>query len=272
MRRKRNIWNVALSLMSISVLTSMPILSSNAFKDSESGSFTDPRDGQTYRYVQIGDQAWMAENLRYLPSVSGPGAGSTTTSYYYVYGYDGDDVNAAKDTENYQNYGALYNWDAAMGGASTSNSNPSEVQGACPPGWHVPSHAEWAQLIKHIENDGYFNSNWEMGSGNMLKSGNQVGSALGGTCNTAEHPRWESHDIHYGFDEYGFTALPGGKLQSFTAIFTDLGMTGYWWTTSEYTLSGAWNIRISYSNGKINRLINDKTSGLSLRCVRNKLP
>jgi len=72
-------------------------------------TFTDLRDGQTYNTVQIGSQCWMKENLKYLPAVVGPGTGSNTVPYYYVYGYNGTDVSAAKTTANFQNYGALYN-------------------------------------------------------------------------------------------------------------------------------------------------------------------
>ncbi len=105
-------------------------------------TFTDSRDGNVYKFVKIGTQTWMAENLAYLPSVVGSATGSETTPYYYVYGYDGTSVTAAKATSNYTTYGVLYNWPAAMGGFSSSSSNPSGVQGVCPAGWHLPSEAE----------------------------------------------------------------------------------------------------------------------------------
>ena len=117
---------------------------------SSGGTFTDTRDGKVYQTVVIGTQEWMAENLAYLPSVVGPGTGSNTTSYYYVYGYDGTNVTDAKATSNYTTYGVLYNWPAAMAGSASSNANPSGVQGVCPAGWHLPSDAEWTELTDYL--------------------------------------------------------------------------------------------------------------------------
>jgi len=84
-------------------------------------------EGYDYSTVQIGDQCWFSENCRYLPEVSPSSAGSETSPYYYVYGYQGTDVEEAKATYNYDTYGVLYNWPAVM------------TEGICPSGWHIPT-------------------------------------------------------------------------------------------------------------------------------------
>jgi uncharacterized protein (TIGR02145 family) len=92
-------------------------------------SFTDSRDGKSYRIVTIGGKQWMAENLNY------------ETSNSWCYG---------GTASNCDKYGRLYTWNAAMGGASSSSKNPSGVQGACPSGWHLPSRQEWDQLMTSV--------------------------------------------------------------------------------------------------------------------------
>ena len=94
----------------------------------DSGTFTDPRDGQQYEWVQIGGQVWMAENLNYDQDSYG-------NDWYY-----------GNDTSLGDVYGRLYDWPAVMQGAGSSNNNPSGIQGVCPDGWHVPSDEEWKEL------------------------------------------------------------------------------------------------------------------------------
>lgn len=99
-------------------------------------TFKDTRDQHVYKYVKIGTQAWMAENLAYLPAVSPSSEGSDTLPFYYVYDYEGSSVAAAKVAAKYDTYGVLYNWEAA--------------KIVCPSGWHLPTDAEWTTLEDNL--------------------------------------------------------------------------------------------------------------------------
>ncbi|MCL2219885.1 MAG: fibrobacter succinogenes major paralogous domain-containing protein [Chitinispirillia bacterium] len=91
------------------------VLLSVSAVNAQGGSFTDARDGKTYRTVKIGDQTWMAENLNYKTGKS--------------VCYDNEESNCQK-------YGRLYNWDDAMK--------------ACPAGWRLSSSAEWTALTYFV--------------------------------------------------------------------------------------------------------------------------
>jgi uncharacterized protein (TIGR02145 family) len=244
-------------------------------------TFTDARDGNVYRTVMIGAQCWMAENLKFLPSVS-PIASrsfvrlgrrvehvSRTEPYHYVYGFRGTRVHAAKATAAYRQYGVLYNWPAALA--------------ACPPGWHLPSDEEWTELVEYLMKErGLFND-WvhANGVGNALKSCRQIDSPLGGEFDTAEHPRWESIRTpppnrrtvsvgvqpHHGVDAVGFSALPGGRLAY--GQFTELGFHGFWWSSTVCYSTRAFYRFMRHEFGDVTRGNFDKAAGFSVRCVRD---
>ncbi|NLA14914.1 MAG: hypothetical protein GX877_00035 [Bacteroidales bacterium] len=197
-------------------------------KDIEYGSLTDERDDNVYKTIQIGDQIWMAENLKYLPSVVGPETSSLDDPCYYVYGYDGSDVATAKAESNYQTYGVLYNWPAAMDKAASSTSNPSGVQGACPEGWHLPSHAEWTQLKDYLIANGY-NFDSSTTSNRIAKS---MASDSGwdtseniGTVGNSDYPEYRNKS--------GFSALPGGVFLAQYGGFIYMGNSASWWSSTE---------------------------------------
>jgi uncharacterized protein (TIGR02145 family) len=208
--------------------------------------FTDSRDSNTYSYRLIGTQVWMTENLAYLPAVSTLATGSDTEPYNYVYGYDGTDVAAAKATANYSTYGVLYNWTAAMAGASSSTANPSDVQGLCPTGWHLPSDAEWTQLTDYL-------GGVSVAGGKMKETGTTL---------------W--NEPNYGAtNESGFTGLPGG-FRSHDGVVAEMRNYGYWWSSSEGSSStNSYRLYICYYNNDVDRNFTVNRYGYSVRCVRN---
>ncbi|MBU0487205.1 MAG: hypothetical protein KKD31_04550, partial [Bacteroidetes bacterium] len=126
------------------------------------GVINDSRDGQSYQTVVIGAQCWMAENLRFLPSVHTNTdfevQGNNSQPAYGVYGYNGSSLDTAQGKASYAIYGALYNWWAATQGEGDCNGSgapPNDdctvpVQGICPTGWHLPSHYEWTTLERAV--------------------------------------------------------------------------------------------------------------------------
>jgi len=246
---------------SVNTIVSMPAqnisLTANFFFDNDIiyGDGVMDIDGNEYVTVIIGEQEWMAENLR----VTRDAEGNNITRDCYD-----------NNPNNCNIYGGLYSWVTIMNGEDGSNSNPSGVQGICPDGWHVPSDAEWTELINDLDSQGFPNRNVTYGMGNALKSCRQIDSYLGGDCDTSEHPRWNHHQSHHGFDAFGFSALPGGRLQTGESFY-ELGRYGYWWssTPNPYSSSGAYISSIFNGEGEVSQNSTNKQFSYSLRCVRN---
>ncbi len=207
-------------------------------------------DGNIYNTVEMGSQCWMAENLKtttyqngtQIPNVEDNTTWQNLTTGAFAWYYN--DINW-KDS-----YGALYNWYATV-----------DINGLCPTGWHVPTDDEWTELVGFIGGAGWPH-------GNELKSCRQMNSPLGGGCNTSEHPRWNETVAAYGTDDYGFSGLPGGFRNS-VGSFYNVGYTGDWWSSIEYSLANAMFRQLSHSTGYLfvgNYL---KQHGFSVRCLRD---
>lgn len=219
-------------------------ISENELINSEAkeGTFIDSRDNREYKWIKIGNQTWMAENLAYLPEIGKNNTDNFSLPNYYVFGYFGNNTAEAKSTENYLQYGVLYNFFAA--------------QTACPPGWHLPSDDEWKQLelalgmsILHTNEIYPFNRGTDQGI--------QLKSVIG----------WENEGN--GTNSSGFSALPGGYRFS-NGNFWFQGRFGVWWTSSYDSKETAWVRSLRSSNKTICRDSNLKQDGFSIRCVKDK--
>lgn len=228
---------------------------------SSTNEFTDSRDGNTYQTVTIGSQNWMAENLAYLPNVNKltDGSEDAAGSYYYVYSYNGQNVNTAKANANYTTYGVLYNWTAAMAGSASSSSNPSGVQGVCPTGWHLPSDAEWNELTDYLINNGY----------GYEGSGDDIGKSMAATSGwtTSSTPGTVGND-QISNNSTGFTGHPGGG-RFYDGSFDHRTRFGHWWSSTESTESQSHNRYLRYFNKAISGSKYNKGNGFSVRCLKN---
>jgi uncharacterized protein (TIGR02145 family) len=189
----------------------------------------------------------VAENLNY--NVTGSKCGSALS---------GDGTLSDANTIACDTYGRLYNWVTAMGldascSYSACNSKiQSKHQGVCPSGWHIPSGADWDDLIAFIHVDrelGSFTSGYSDYAGKYLKAA----SGWNGSSGT---------------DDYAFSAIPGGFGYS-NGNFFDVGNSGYWWSASEDNGSLAYS-RFMYSHNEDAGWVNYSKSNLySVRCLRD---
>jgi uncharacterized protein (TIGR02145 family) len=233
----------------LSVLTGWMLLFSGCTKDPNApvtGTFTDSRDQKGYKWVTIGTQTWMAENLAWLPAVSPPLAGSDTIPFYYVFRFMGSDVPVAKAWDYYSDLGVFYNWPAAMNGADTSDAVPSGIQGACPDGWHIPSDREWDILVNFLGG--------EYTAGKTMKSKK-------GWNNYAGEPG-------EGDNSSGFNGLAAGGRNN-GGGFYNLGFNALFWSSTGFGQYSAWRRLLEYSHNGVYRYYFNKSFGLSVRCVKN---
>jgi uncharacterized protein (TIGR02145 family) len=206
--------------------------------------------GRKYTYQPIGTQTWMTENLAYLPSVSPSELESEKDAHYYVYGYEGTNVDSAKSSTNYLKYGVLYNWKAATT--------------ACPGGWHLPSKEEIIILTNYLTNYGY-------GFGTSNQS---IAKSM------ASNDGWDSFPMpgtvgenQISNNSSGFNALPAGQRSIYgTDKASDMGKLGIFWTGSVFGANNPYiySLGITYSNSTVQPYPADKRLGFSIRCIKDK--
>jgi uncharacterized protein (TIGR02145 family) len=195
-------------------------------------------DGNSYHTVQIGTQCWTQSNLKVskyrngdtIPTgLSNSDWGNTTAGAYAI--YDNNPVNDGL-------YGKLYNHYAVM-----------DTRGLCPTGWHLPTDGEWTTLET------------------FLGGSSVAGGALKSTDTQPTPGGWGAHILSAATNSSGFTAGPGG-FRNVNGGFNGVGNFGFWWSLS---LSGtdAWLRHLTYGSGGVARFNILRTSGLSVRCLRD---
>lgn len=191
-------------------------------------------DGNQYEMVQIGQQTWMAENLRVTRFRDGKEL--LNPAQDIEWGGTGGPAycNYNRDEKLAKVYGRLYNGAALYRGE------------LCPEGWHVPSTAEWTELIDHL-------GGADLAGGKLKEKGTV---------------HWQSPNIGAS-NESGFNALPGG-YRFYEGNFEDLGLSAFWWADPEGSTVSAGVVRLTYDSAKVNRYQWVQNLGMSVRCVKDE--
>ena len=220
--------------MKKTIITILVIFSSHFIIAQEYRTVTDI-DGNIYQTVQIGDQLWMAENLKVTHYQNGDEIPCNV--------YNDDPSNAAI-------YGRLYNWYAV-----------DDERGICPEGWHVPSDdeadSEWQILVDYL-------GGGSVAGGKMKATGTiEAGDGLWKTPNEG------------ATNESGFTGLPGGfrddsggyEELSITGYFwtsTEEHSSASYQRSLYYDWPGVSGFAISKSRGFSVRCVAGPTSGITV--------
>jgi uncharacterized protein (TIGR02145 family) len=210
----------------------MPILEEDTIMDI---------DSNTYRTVKIGNQWWMAENLKVTSYNDG-------TKIRSVLSIEHDSVWAKIDSGAVckvdERYGMLYNWYAV-----------NDSRKIAPKGWHVPTDEEWKILEKEI---GMSQTEVDKTSWRGTNEAEKliVKSSVG----------WPTTDV-FGSNTSGFSALPSG-CRLFNGIISSNSNAAFWWTASQKEKQVYYR-NLDSKKKSIYRSITYKNYGFSVRCVKD---
>lgn len=201
-------------------------------------------DGNIYKTVKIGNQTWMAENLKVncyrngdpIPQVQDPKKwGQLTTGAWCYY---------ENDTAHGKVYGKLYNWYAV-----------NDPRGLAPEGWHVPSDGEWKELER------FLGMSWEDTEKTKWRG------SIGGKLKKTGLVYWRNPNTG-ATNESGFTAMAGGDRYK-DGAYHNHGLVSAFWSSSPVGDKGAWGRVLNNGGVKVCRLGIYKQDGLSVRCIRD---
>jgi uncharacterized protein (TIGR02145 family) len=211
-------------------------------------------DGNTYNTVLIGTQCWTKENLKVtkyndgtdIPEITGSQTWDNTVVTGARTVYDDDPVNLTR-------YGYLYNWFAAKG---ISTGGSIIYKNICPTGWHVPTDNEWESLIRFID------------PAMTVQSSVGTESSIAGKKLKSSSTLWQT-DPNPGTDDFGFSALPGGRRLQSGFDFSEVEQRAYFWSTDLFTNGRGFTRLLFYNFSSVSKDNYEKETGRSIRCIKD---
>jgi uncharacterized protein (TIGR02145 family) len=211
-------------------------------------------DGNVYHTLIIGTQVWMVENLKVIKYRNGDLIGTTAPDTLDITGENEPKYHWASSgfEDSVATYGRLYTWYAV-----------TDCRNVCPSGWHVPSDVEWTTTEEYLITNGYNYDGTTTGNNiakSMADKTNWFLSTNPGSVGNTDYPTYRNKS--------GFTALPGGYRSS-EGTFLNTGISNDWWCSTDSSSNNAWFRNLYYSYSDVFRSNYAKSSGFSVRCLRD---
>lgn len=202
-------------------------------------------DGNVYKTVKIGNQWWMAEDLRVTHYRNGDPIPHVMDDLQWENLSTGAYCYYKNSISSISIYGLLYNWFAV-----------NDSRNIAPEGWHVPTDDEWKELEMYLG----MNQNESNNTGIR-------GTDEGGKLKVIGTTHWDSPNIG-ATNSNGFSAFPGGYRNA-NGVFCEVGLSAFYWTATEYYTYLAWHRSLGFSCSGIFRNTYGKLDGFSVRLVKN---
>ena len=209
-------------------------------------------DGNVYKTIKIDTQIWMAENLRVTRYNDGTAITNVTDNTTWA------NLNTpayswySNDSTLYSKFlGALYNYYTV---ADTNSLN------VCPNGWHIPTDQEWTDFTDILEANGY---GFGFSGADIAKS---LASKFGWSSSTGSGRVGDNQGTN---NKSKFTIVPAGLRTSSVGNFSTIRFSGTLWSSTEESGSMSWVRDILYSNENMLRNKYDKSTGFSVRCLKD---
>lgn len=210
-------------------------------------------DNNSYETVVIGDQVWMAENLKATYYSNGDPIPTgfaneewgdlfdTGLGAFAIYPSDNDDVSQNTCNGNCEEvYGNIYNWYAVY-----------DWRGICPESYHIPSLAEWSTLKEYLTSDGF-----DENDGDALKESGYT------------HWLYSTENVN-GFDQYNYSGLPGGYRDGNDGHYEGMGENGFFWSSYANSNYSSFYHFLDYEGSGFYWSSIIPSYGFSVRCIRD---
>jgi uncharacterized protein (TIGR02145 family) len=209
-----------------------------------SGIVTVPYGGKIYHTVPVGGQCWLRENLN-IGEMIPAGELQDNDGQIEKYCYDDDPLNCEK-------YGGLYRWKEMM------NYIPFQgAKGICPPGWHIPSDAEWKVLEGFADSQyGTGDPEWDKTGYRGSDAGKHLKSLLG----------WDDGDN--GDNVHNFRVYPAGYWES-GIHFTVAGKQARFWSSTRDSGFNAFSRAFGAEEDRVSRKLHWEEATFSVRCIKD---